>query len=77
VKYVTNGKNTTMDVCTITEEPTSEAAAPTMESIRLRTALREMHALARKYLALTGGGLSDGTDAAAVWRAAALLGIEE
>jgi hypothetical protein len=78
VKYIKNRGNA-MDANVIADQPASELAAPapTMEAVRLRNSLREMHALASRYLAITGGGRSDGTDAAAVKRAAALLGIEE
>lgn len=68
-----------MDACTVTEEAQQQPTEPmeSPETVRLRNALRETHMLARKYLTLTGGGRSDGSDVKAVERAAALLGIKE
>lgn len=63
-----------MEACQLTQEVQEQQRE---EIAKLRAALRKMHAMARKYLALTGGGLSDGSEAAALARAAALLGIKE
>jgi hypothetical protein len=74
VKYVTN-EEAAMQACTITQQAQARPATSTttQEAAELRMALREMHALASKYLAITGGGLSDGSEAEAVSRAATLL----
>jgi hypothetical protein len=74
VKYVTN-EGAAMQACAITQQAQARPATctTTQEATELRMALREMHALASKYLAITGGGLSDGSEAEAVNRAATLL----
>jgi hypothetical protein len=71
VKYVTN-EGAAMQACTITQQAQARPATSvtTQEATELRMAL---HALASKYLAITGGGLSDGSEAEAVNRAATLL----
>ncbi|WP_157266436.1 hypothetical protein [Azohydromonas aeria] len=61
----------------LASEVLADAEAQNRELNELRSALLALHSLAGKYLALTGGGMSDGSEAEAVERAGRLLGLAQ